>query len=83
MTFTELSCELPDHAGMAANGLNVVAVRIEDKCPVVVRMIVGPKPWPVVVVTQFETSFLAAVGPVRSSDGLAPRRYGMGTRDTC
>src|SRR6516162_4587537 len=29
---------------MAANGLNVVAVRIEDKCSVVVRMIVGPKP---------------------------------------
>ena len=29
---------------MAANGLNVVAVRIEDKCLVVVRMIVGPKP---------------------------------------
>ena len=29
---------------MAANGLDVVAVRIEDKCPVVVRMIVGPKP---------------------------------------
>jgi hypothetical protein len=33
---------------MAANGLNVVAVRIEDKCPVV-RMIVGPKPWLAVV----------------------------------
>jgi len=30
---------------MAANGLNVVAVRIEHKCPIVVRMIVGPKPW--------------------------------------
>src|SRR6516165_11020360 len=29
---------------MAANGLNVVAVQIEDKSPVVVRMIVGPKP---------------------------------------
>ena len=34
---------------MAANGLNVVAVRIEDKCPVVVRMIVGPKQWLAVV----------------------------------
>jgi hypothetical protein len=34
---------------MAANGLNVVAVRIEDKCPVVVRMIVRPKPWLAVV----------------------------------
>ena len=34
---------------MAANGLNVVAVRIEDKWPIVVRMIVGPKPWLVVV----------------------------------
>jgi hypothetical protein len=34
---------------MAANGLNVVAVRIEDKCPVVVRVIVGPKPWLAVV----------------------------------
>ncbi len=34
---------------MAANGLNVVAVRIEDKCPVAVRMIVGPKPWLAVV----------------------------------
>ena len=35
---------------MAANGLNVVAVRIEDKCRIVVRMIVGPKPWLAVVV---------------------------------
>ena len=43
VTFTELSCELPV-SRMAANGLNIVAVRIEDKCPVVVRMIVGPKP---------------------------------------
>ena len=34
---------------MAVNGLNVVAVRIEDKCPVVVRMIVGPKPWLAIV----------------------------------
>jgi hypothetical protein len=34
---------------MSANGLNVVAVRIEDKCPIVVRMIVRPKPWLAVV----------------------------------
>ena len=48
VTFTELSCELPV-SRMAANGLNIVAVRIEDKCSVVVRMIVGPKPWLAVV----------------------------------
>jgi hypothetical protein len=34
---------------MAANGLNVVAVRIENECSVVVRRIVGPKPWLAVV----------------------------------
>ena len=34
---------------MAANGLNIAAVGIEDKCPVVVRMIVGPKTWLAVV----------------------------------
>ena len=48
VTFTELSCELPV-SRMAANGLDIVAVRIEDKCPVVVRMIIGPKPWLAVV----------------------------------
>src|SRR5215831_982391 len=49
MTFTELSCGTARSRRMAANGLNVVAVRIEDKCPVVVRMIVGPRPWLAVV----------------------------------
>jgi hypothetical protein len=29
---------------MPANSLNAVAVRVEDKYPVIVRMMVGPKP---------------------------------------
>src|SRR5271169_3899437 len=54
---------------MAANGLNVVAVRIEDKCPVVVRMIVGPKPW------------LAVVAPARADSRCVKAVHGSAIRN--
>jgi hypothetical protein len=54
---------------MAANGLNIAAVGIEDKCPVVVRMIVGPKPR------------LAVVAPARADSGCVKAVDGSAIRN--